>query len=140
LPEARAFVRLVFAQALSVGRSEWRFLAIVIAVDAVPNAATELLPRDAPGLLAILTLVTLYLQLLVTFRTLERLGATPPDYSRVRPTEGRYPAAFVVSLFATLGVLLGFVALIVPGVLLLALWSVSVPALAAPSDLARRPQ
>lgn len=123
--------RRILADTFAFVQAQPGFIAAMIAIDAVPQIAMEYSPGDWTRLSSLLGLVTLYLQLLVTFRALSHAGLTHPDQPEDRPTDGRYPGAFLLDLLMFLAVAIGLALLIVPGVLLLALWSLALPALAA---------
>jgi hypothetical protein len=76
-------------------------------------------------------LLNLYLQLFATARALDLMGAMPADWRRADATEGRFPSAFLASFLSVLAILLGLALLIVPGIVLMALWGVWMPALLA---------
>jgi hypothetical protein len=75
--------------------------------------------------------LTGYLQLLITFRMLHANGAHPPGYTPAAKTEARLPTVIVAGLFETVAVLLGLVVFVIPGILLMLLWSLAIPAIAA---------
>jgi hypothetical protein len=120
--------RRLAGQVLAAVSADARFLAVAIAVGAAPGlAALAWGPADERMTLLVSPLVMLYLQLLATFRTLRRAGLAPPGFA----TEGRFASAFLGSLLYMLGVIGGLVLLVVPGVLLIGLWSLWLPAFAA---------
>ena len=78
----------------------------------------------------VLGLISLYLQLLLTSAA---LSCALPDYKfdPQKPTRGRFPSIFLLSLISLLAVAAGLLLLVVPGLILLARWSVSAPILLA---------
>ena len=126
-------LRALFGTTGSVIAQQPWFFTATTAVGAAPGLIAVVVNPNGDGYALILlsTLLGLYLQLLATFRTIELLGAMPADYQRAHATEKRFPAAFLGSLLTTLTILAGLAALVVPGLLLLALWSLWLPALAA---------
>ena len=122
-------VQTLAARSLAAWRAQSGLLLVAIAIDAVPQMMLEFLPGGAMRASAFLSLLTLYLQLLLTIRTTALIGAGPPGYTPDRWTEGRYASAFLLSILTVLGSLAGFALLVVPGLLLLTLWSLALPAL-----------
>jgi hypothetical protein len=95
---------------------------------------SQLDPDDALRFGGLFGLVMLYLQLLLTSAALREFGMLPARYDPRRPTLGRYPAAFGLSLLYALCVLAGLVALVIPGLVLIVRWAVSLPALVAEDE------
>lgn len=127
------FVTGVLVDAGRSARAETRFLATAVAIASLPGLlAVALLPPDAArGPALVSAAITLYLQLLATARTLDRLGAMPGDYVRADATERRYPSAFLGSILFLLAVGLGLALLVLPGVAVFLLWGLWMPALLA---------
>ncbi|WP_326523294.1 hypothetical protein [Sphingomonas sp.] len=107
--------------------------AVLVGATALPQIAADLSADEtAINLTAlVLSFVQIYVNLLVTFRALDHGGGAPPGYVRADLTEGRYAGAFALGFASVAAILGGLILLIVPGVLLMLLWSVSLPALAA---------
>ena len=124
-------LRDVASDALAVARARTGLLVAVIAVYGLPATLFDatLDPNDAIRANSLMGLVALYLQLLLTAAALRHYDLLPPDYDPRRPTMGRYPAAFGPSLIYFLAVATGLVLLVVPGLLLILRWSVSLPVL-----------
>lgn len=130
---ACGFTRRQLARALHRVRADWRAFAICVAVSFVPTAAIDLSTGEGPSTWPSVatSFVHLYLTLRLTFRTLAAEGEIPPGYDPRRPTDGRYPANYLLNLLFLLGVIAGLIAFVVPGVALYLLWSVALPALAS---------
>jgi hypothetical protein len=92
-------------------------------VDATLNATEAIRANSMMGL------VDLYLQLLLTATLLGARSLLPARHDPSRPTLGRYPAAFGLSQIYLISVLARLALLVVPGLVLVARWSVSLPAL-----------
>jgi len=129
LPPSFLVVRLAARSILA----DRRFFAVVVLAAAAPGAiaAVAFGGGDARVATLVASFLALYLQLLVTARTLDAAGAMPPGYDRPDATEGRFPSAFLASLLSLVGVALAALLLVVPGVLLYGLWSLWMPALLA---------
>lgn len=108
------------------------FLTLVV-IAMTPGLMGLLLLDAADQRIAVLvsSLLNLYLQLFATVRTLGALGVMPAGYDPASKTEGRFPTAFWASFLSTLAIAAGLALLVVPGLLLLALWAVWMPAMAA---------
>jgi hypothetical protein len=78
-----------------------------------------------------LGMFTTYVQLLLTFRSLHVNDAAPPGYRPRDLTEARLPSVIGAGIFEILAVLLGLLLFVVPGIVLMLLWSLTIPALAA---------
>jgi len=130
-PAPKLRLREVAADALAVARVRIGLLLVVIAVYALPAAVFDatLDPGDALRANSLMGFVALYLQLLLTSAALRHYELLPPDYDPRRPTMGRYPAAFGLSLIYCLAVGAGLVLLVLPGLVLILRWSVSLPVL-----------
>ncbi len=108
------------------------FFAALIAIGSLPGVAGLFLSIDGQLATSVISgFLGLYLQLLATFRTLDLMGAMPADYRGATGAEGRFPAAVIGSTLSMLATGAGVLVLVVPGLLLLALWGVWMPALAA---------
>ncbi|URW74928.1 hypothetical protein M9980_10175 [Sphingomonas donggukensis] len=114
-------------------RADARFFAAAVLMLSLPQVAADMLlgEREATGIAMILGFATLYVQLLVTFRTLDHAGAAPPGYTRANATEGRFPTAFAASFVSGIGMLIGLILFVVPGVIAFLLWSLTLPVIAA---------
>lgn len=124
------FAGAVLRQTGTVVKAEARLNATLIAISAAPGLVGLAAGADERLVNAVAGLLNLYLQLLSTVRALDVLGFAPPGYQRADMTEGRFGSAFGASLVSTVAIGLGILALIVPGIVLLALWSVWLPAIA----------
>ena len=131
--EAFHFARARYGEALVQMRRDVKVVGLAIAISTIPRIVADIALEESAAmlLLSTLNLVDLYLTLLPTYRTLDAFGAPPTGYDRSRPTQGRYPSAFLLSLLSVCGAVLGAIFLIVPGILLFLRWSVALPALAA---------
>lgn len=128
--ETMRFVGAVLRGAGAVFRAEWRLYLTTVSISVAPQLTALAAGLDERMVSAAGSLIDIYLQLLVTFRALDVLGLAPPGYHRADMTEGRFGSAFVAGLVSTVGIGLGLLALVAPGVVLLALWSVWMPAIA----------
>jgi len=122
---------MVFNDSLAFARARGRLVAAVLMITTLMPAVADatLDPADAFRASSAFGLVELYLQLLVTSAVLGAHGLVPARYDPRRPTLGRYPAAFGLGLIYFVAVLAGLALLVIPGLLLIARWSVSLPAL-----------
>jgi hypothetical protein len=105
----------------------WRLLslnrrrsAIALAILAIPGLLIDLTMEEPDRVSSLLGFVALFLQFWITARLLE-------DFGRRSANGGGFGSVFVISLISVVAVLLGFVLLIVPGVILFARWSMAVP-------------
>ena len=123
----------VLTESVALARASPGLVKAVLAIQIVLGTAIDLSldPRDAARANMMLGLPYLYLQLLVTAVALRTLGLVPEGADERRPTMGRFPAAFGLGLVYLLGVVLGLIAFVIPGLLLILRWSVSLPALLA---------
>lgn len=121
----------VLRDAWTVACHRPRFLAAAILIPTLAYALVDwqLQPDDALPAWGLFALVMLYLQLLVTYAALDRFGLLPERHDPRRPTLGRYPAALGLSVLYLVAVLAGLIALIVPGLVLIVRWTVSIPVL-----------
>lgn len=94
-----------------------------------PIWAGTYLPEDGANMIfAFLGLAAIVPQVLLTERALYRHNLVEQTHSKL----GSYAVgAFGLSLIAGLGIIVGLFALLIPGLVLLARWSVSLPALVA---------
>lgn len=117
-------------QRLSLGA--WKSAAAIWLILVGTYALAELtLGPDVIGFAyGALGLLSLYLQL---FLTSAALSCALPDFKFEwqSPTNGRFPAIFLLSLLWLFGVVAGLALLIVPGLVLLVRWTLSVPILLA---------
>ena len=124
-------LKLLLADVVQVARARPAIVLAIVLAGAVPPMIFDVdLPYDMwKQAQALFGLVTLYLQLLLTCASLRHFGLLPARYDPRRPTLGRYPATFALSLLYLLGVACGTVALVLPGLLLIVRWSISLPAM-----------
>ena len=101
-------------------------VAVAIASTSFLGFAVDLgwIGLDAQFLLTALTIV---LQFWITASLLDDLGLR-------KATRRRFGAFFLLGIVTGLGLIIGFLFLIIPGVILLVRWSVSVPAVVANDD------
>jgi hypothetical protein len=101
-----------------------------VALAAAGAAIDVAIPQESVALVyGLFGLFTLYLQLLLTGWALEAMKLVPCGYDPRRPTMGRYPTAVGQSLLWAVAVLAGLLLLVIPGLVLLVRWTVSLPAL-----------
>lgn len=109
--------------------------AAILVGTALYTAADVLLePPDALRATGMLGLVILYLQLLITAKALHLRGKAHPGWDARRPTMGRYPRAFGISIVSTIAILAGLLLLVVPGLVLLLRWSLAYPVMLAEDE------
>lgn len=130
---ADGFAGRCYARAADYVVADRRVFAALVAVTALPQIAADLSNDEtAINLTALLlSFIQIYVNLLVTFRALDHGGGGSPGYVRSHLTEGRYGGAFALGFVSVAAILGGLILMIVPGILLMLLWSVSLPALAA---------
>ena len=114
----------LFADAFRLLREHMTAFVAVVAAATAAGIAFDLAPLNATVLAMLLfSLLNLYLQ---AFLTASALGLAPAR------TAGRYFASiFGLSFISSIGILIGFVLLVIPGLLLILRWSVSLPVLLA---------
>jgi hypothetical protein len=96
---------------------------IAMAAMTVPAVAIDL-GWGGLGAQFLLSVISLVMQYWLTASLLDDLG--------LRSTSGpRFPAFFLLGIVTGLGILLGMILLIIPGILLFVRWSISVPAVVA---------
>jgi hypothetical protein len=108
--------------------------AIFVGAGLYTAADVLLEPPEALRATGVVGLVILYLQLLVTARALHIKESTRPGWDARRPTGGRYPRAFGISIVSTIAILAGLLLLVVPGVVLLLRWSLAYPVMLAEDE------
>lgn len=133
MPERKNTIRfgVLVADALEAARRRPVLVAVVVLALPLPMAVFEafLEPREAMTVGSFFGLVQLYLQLLLTASVLADWGLVPAGYDPRRPTSGRFAGAVGLSIIYFVGVSVGLLLLVVPGLLLILRWSVSLPAL-----------
>jgi len=112
----------LFAQAFWLVRERLILFAAVVALLSAAGSAVDLAPDSATsGLTILFTLLTLFLQ--------AALSASALQLDPI-PTAGRnFVPVFGLSLLHGIGVSLGLLLVVIPGVLLLLRWSISLPVL-----------
>lgn len=112
----------LFAQAFGLARERIALFSAAVTILTALGTAIDLSPEGAAGAITTLyTLPSLYLQALLTAAA---LGLDP-----IRTASRRFPAIFGLSLLFGIGIVFGLVLLIIPGLLLLVRWSLSLPVL-----------
>jgi hypothetical protein len=114
----------LFEQAFRLARERLTLFAAVVAILSAAGSAVDLAPDSATFLLTILfTLLTLFLE--------TALSASALQLDPVRTAGRNFVPVFGLSLFYGVGVSIGLFLLVVPGLVLLLRWSISLPVLLA---------
>jgi hypothetical protein len=117
---AGELLRRSFELARSMGTKAGVALAVLTAIDVISDFGS------GSGLIGLLGIVSLVFQLWITRTLLQELGLSEQDDRRLR-----FWAAVGLGILSSLGIGLGLVLLIVPGVILFARWSIALPVLLA---------
>ena len=116
----------VIGEAATIARRSSGWLVFAAIVLTVTYMAADVLvppPRLAAAYGA-LGFMSLYLELLLTARMLSVSGLADYRFDPRAPTDGRYASAFLLSLMTVLGIAVGLILLVIPGLVLLARWSI----------------
>jgi len=97
------------------------FLRVAVAFVAMTAVGTAADVQAGSGLFFLANVVVLVMQYWLTATLLDDLGLRLSG-------KARFPAFFVLGLVTGLGILVGLVLLIVPGIVLIVRWSIAVPA------------
>lgn len=120
----------IFAEALRLGRLRFKTLAVIWLIVVVAYGIVDLtiVNENLYRSYGVLGLVAYYLQILTTAYLLS--GADLPDFefNSRSPTEGRFVSALGLSLIWWAGVIIGGLLFVIPGVVLLVRWSISLQA------------
>ena len=116
----------IFSRTGSLLRANAALVAIALVLLVAVGLPTDL-GYVGPELLIVANVATLVMQYWLTQSLLDRLELRTAS----RP---RFPAFFLLSIVTTIGVILGLVLLIIPGIVLLVRWSIAVPAVIATED------
>ena len=144
MTEAIAFARRAFAEGAEYIRGDLPMSLLVIGILATLSFSVDtFLPNPAAAAVNVgVSGLTVYLQILLTFRMLYANGAAPPGYTLAAKTEARVPSMIAVGFISGVAILLGLLVLVLPGLILMVFWSLTLPALAAErlgaSDAMRR--
>ena len=98
------------------------FLRVAVALAVMTAAGTAADLQSGTGTFFLVNVVTLALQFWLTASLLDDLGLRLAG-------KARFPAYFVLGLITGLGIIVGFILLIVPGIVLIVRWSISGPAI-----------
>lgn len=120
----------IIKSALQIAMEDFWGVVLTFAFLTIPPiwASTYLAEEDGVGVSAFLGLAAIVPQVLLTERALLRNGLVEDLHTKRRSYT---PQAFGLSLIGGLGVLLGLLALVMPGLLLAGRWSMSLPVLIA---------
>lgn len=131
-----AELKRVAAQAVALAGPCGNALAASLVIGTGLFAACDIFldPPTALRVGSLVGLLTLYLELLVTAQALVALGRRPAGWDPRRPTMGRYPRAFAVSLVVGAAALAGLVLFVLPGLVLLLRWSLALPIVLAEDE------
>lgn len=103
------------------------FIAFVAVISAVGIAGDLLMPTSLVASSLAGAILTIVGQSYMTRRYLERKGVA----SAAALADGRFIAIFGISILTGLGIMMGIILLIIPGLILAARWFLSVPAMFA---------
>ncbi|MBV1686982.1 hypothetical protein KRR38_04655 [Novosphingobium sp. G106] len=108
----------IINEMVEVGRANFPLLAVTMLAIVAGFSLLDMLSSNASN--AINLVVTIFVQ----YQIVERMLA---DRVPSEPRKHRYGAMFIAGLLGGLATLVGFILLIVPGLFLLAAWSVTTP-------------
>ena len=125
LPGARVTVAAILVRTLEMLRRSALRVVVALVVLIAPGVAIDAgyVSGDGEGALTLLhAFLSLFLQFWLTKALLEELGWHGPE--RIR-----FPAFFALSFASAIGIALGLLLLIVPGIILFVRWSIGPPIL-----------
>ena len=120
----------IITRAVRLANADGFYVLLTFLLMTVPYVWADLMMSDNDALLTsgLITLASLVPQILLTERALMREGLIKVPRSENR---GYFARAFGQSLLAGLGFLIGLALLIIPGLILMARWSIALPLLIA---------
>ncbi|MDR6788145.1 hypothetical protein J2Y58_001503 [Sphingomonas sp. BE138] len=130
MPGEIVTIGAILKRTAAVVRGDRSTFVSLLVIDAVFSVAFAVVPGSGWLLGLCSTVADIYLSLIATICVLERLDLTPSQRSPL-PSPGRVAAATLLFVLVALPVLIGFLLLIVPGLLLAAMWCLALPVLVA---------
>jgi hypothetical protein len=122
--DARYETGKLLSEAWALTLANGQRVAITMLVLSVPAILIDIYAEEAVRMNSLLGLVTVFMQFWCTAGLLQDLHRRSPD-------AGGFGSVFVVGLLSSVAIIVGMVLLLIPGIILLVRWSMSIPLVVA---------